>query len=111
MIVGSLRSYDGCCNENDTLKLTLRQVKCFTIIPYLSHYTKRARCTFVCLARMAVKAENENFIAAGLRCRQNLKYENFTSSFGILRQTLHQKACHTCSTIIFPRSANQVIDL
>ena len=55
MIVGSLRSYDGCCNENDALKLTLRQVKCFTIIPYLSHYTKRARCTFVCLARMAVQ--------------------------------------------------------
>ena len=54
MIVGSLRSYDGCCNENDTLKLTLRQVKCFMIIPYLSHYTKQAKCTFVCLARMAV---------------------------------------------------------
>ena len=24
---------------------------------------------------------------------------------------LHQKACRTCSTIIFPHSANQVIDL
>ena len=54
MIVGSLRSYDGCCNENDTLKLTLRQVKFFMIIPYLSHYTKQVKCTFVCLARMAV---------------------------------------------------------
>ena len=32
-----------------------------------------------------VKAENETFIAAGLRCRQNLKYENFTTSFGRLR--------------------------
>ena len=26
-----------------------------------------------------VKAENERFAAAGSRCRQNLKYENFTS--------------------------------
>ena len=50
-----------------------------------------------------VKAENETFTAAGLRCRQNPKYENFTSSFRRLRQKLHQRACHTCSTIIFPR--------
>ena len=27
-----------------------------------------------------VKAQNEKIIAAGLRCRKNLKYENFTSS-------------------------------
>ena len=26
-------------------------------------------------------------------------------------KTMHQKACRTCSTIIFPRSTNQVIDL
>ena len=32
-----------------------------------------------------VKAENEQFTAAGSRCRQNLKYENFTSSSGRLR--------------------------
>ena len=44
---GSLRSYDDCCNENDTLKW-----KCFTIIPCLSRYRKQAKCTFVCLARM-----------------------------------------------------------
>jgi len=55
-----------------------------------------------------VKAENENFIATGLPCRQNLKYENFTSSFGRLRQNVQQKACRT---IIFPRSTNQIIDL
>ena len=33
-----------------------------------------------------VKAENERFIAAGLRCRQNLKYEKFMS-FGRLRHS------------------------
>ena len=39
-----------------------------------------------------VKAKNERFTAAGLRCRQNLKYENFTSSFGTLRQNIASKS-------------------
>ena len=59
-----------------------------------------------------VKAKNERFTSASSRCRQNLKYENYTSSFGRLRQNkLHQKACRTCSTIIFLHSTNQIIDL
>ena len=33
------------------------------------------------------------------------------SSFGRLRQKLHQKACRTCSTIIFLHSTNQIINL
>ena len=32
-----------------------------------------------------VKAKSERSTAASLRCRQNLKYENFTSSFGRLQ--------------------------
>ena len=32
-----------------------------------------------------VKANSERSTAASLRCRQNLKYENFTSSFGRLQ--------------------------
>ena len=35
-----------------------------------------------------VKAKNEKFTAASSRCRQNLKYENFTSWFGRLRQNI-----------------------
>ena len=35
-----------------------------------------------------VKAKIERSTAASLRCRQNLKYENFTSSFGRLRQNI-----------------------
>ena len=58
-----------------------------------------------------VKAENENLIAADSRCRQNLKYKNFTSSFGRLHKKLHQKWCRTCSTIIFPHAINQIINL
>ena len=39
-----------------------------------------------------IKAKTERFIAAGSRCRQNLKYENFTSSFGRLRQNIARKS-------------------
>ena len=39
-----------------------------------------------------VKAKNERFTAVSFRCRQNLKYENFMSSFGRLRQNIAQKS-------------------
>ena len=39
-----------------------------------------------------VKAKNQRFTAARSRCRQNLKYENFTSSFGRLRQNIAPKS-------------------
>ena len=39
-----------------------------------------------------VKAKNETFTAASFRCRQNLKYENFTLSFGRLRQNIAPKS-------------------
>ena len=38
-----------------------------------------------------VKAKSERFTTASSRCRQNLKYENFTASFGILRQNIAPK--------------------
>ena len=37
-----------------------------------------------------VKAKNERFTAANSRCRQNLKYENVTSSLGRLRQNTRE---------------------
>ena len=39
-----------------------------------------------------VKAKKVRFTAASSRCRQNLKYENFTSSFGRLRQNIAPKS-------------------
>ena len=39
-----------------------------------------------------VKAQNERFTAMTSRCRQNLKYENFTSSFGRLLQNFALKS-------------------
>ena len=39
-----------------------------------------------------VKAKSERSTAASFRCRQNLKYENFTSSFSRLRQNIATKS-------------------
>ena len=57
-----------------------------------------------------VKAEKERFTFLVSRSLRNLNFENITS-FGRLRQKLARKACRTCSTIIFPRWTNQIIDL
>ena len=38
-----------------------------------------------------VKAKNQGLTATGSRCRQNLKYENYTSSFSRLRQNIVAK--------------------
>ena len=55
-----------------------------------------------------LEEKNETLTAAGSRCRQNLKYENFTISNGYVIK-LHQIACGTCSTIIFHHSTNQIL--
>ena len=39
-----------------------------------------------------VKAKSERFTGVSWCCRQNLKYENFTSSFGRLRQNIAPKS-------------------
>ena len=41
---------------------------------------------------LMLEEKNETLTAAGSRCRQNLKYENFTISNGYVKK-LHQKAC------------------
>ena len=69
--------------------------------------TRRSAFSFAWHEWFHVKAKNERFTVASSRCRQNLKYENFTSLSG----RLHQKACRTCTTIIFLHSTNQIIDL
>ena len=58
-----------------------------------------------------VTAENERFTAKGSRYRQNLKFEISRRHLADYVKTLHQKACRTCSTIIFYHSTNGVIDL
>ena len=51
-----------------------------------------------------VMAENQRFTAVSLRCRQKIKCENCTSSFG----RLQQKACRTCIMRILNHSTNQI---
>jgi len=60
-------------------------------IPYFSSDRARGKWT----GRSAVEGniENERFAVVCSRCRQNLKFGNFTLSFGTLRPS-------TCSTII-----------
>ena len=52
------------------------------------------------------KAKSERFPAARSRCRQNLKYENFTSLFGILPQNIASKSVPHVQHDYFP-SFNQ----
>ena len=62
-----------------------------------------------------VKAKNERFPAASSRCRQNFRYENFTSSFGRLRQNIAPKSVphvqHDYFLIFFFHSTNEIIGL
>ena len=58
-----------------------------------------------------VKAKNERFTAASFRCRQKLKVKTSRCRLADYVKTSHQKACRTCSTIIFLHSTNQIIDL
>ena len=92
--IGSLRSYDGNCNENATLKLKFALSKVFCDYSILITLYKIGGVHFRLLGMNGfhVKAKNERFTAASSRCRQNLKYENFTSSFGRLRQNIAAKS-------------------
>ena len=93
-LLGSLRSYDGNCNENVTLKLNFALSKVFCDYSMLVTLYKIGGVHFRLLGTNVfhVKLKNERFTAASSRCRQNLKYENFTSSFGRLRQNIAPKS-------------------
>ena len=55
---------------------------------------RRSALSLACIGTngFRVKAKKKRFIAASSRCRQNLKYENFPSSFGRLRQNIAPKS-------------------
>ena len=57
------------------------------------------------------KGKSEKLTAASFRCRQNLKYENFTSSFARLRQNIAPKSVPHVRHDHFLHSTNQIIDL
>ena len=83
-LIRSLTSYDGNCNDCDiTVKRTSRQVEWFAMI----------------LCWSCVKN------------RRSVLSLDWCEWFYCKRQKLHQRACRTCSTILFPHSTNQIIDL
>ena len=91
------------------------RLSAFTIIPCLSRYRKQVKCTSVCLVRMVFKftwgQRMKNLL---LRACVVVRTSNMKISRRPLAdyvKTMHKKACRTCSTIIFPHSANQIIDL
>ena len=96
------RSYDGNCKENVTLKLnfTLNLVFCDFSVFITLYKIGEVHFRLLGTNDFHVKAKNERFAAAS-----RVVYDNFTSSFG----RLHQKACRTCSTIIFLYPSNQIL--
>ena len=82
--------------ENVTFKLNFALSISLLQLFHVDHVVQSRRSVFfACLARMLfihVKSKNERFTAASSCCRQNLKYENFTSSFCRLRQNMAPKS-------------------
>ena len=53
---------------------------------------RRSALSLACHEWFSCKGKEGKFTAASSRCRQNLKYENFPSSFGRLRQNIAPKS-------------------
>ena len=79
LVLGNLRSYDGNCNENATLKLNfaLSQVFCGYFMLITLYKIGELHFRLLGTSGFHVKAKSERFTAATPRCRQNLKYEKF----------------------------------
>ena len=58
-----------------------------------------------------VNEENAIFSAVDPRSRQNLKFENLCGPLLENVKEMYLSACCTCSTIMFPHSTNDIIDL
>ena len=85
-ILGNLRRYDGNCNENVTLKLNFALSSLLRLLHVDQLYEiGELHVRLLGTNGFHVKAKSGRSTAASLRCRKNLKYENFTSSFGRLR--------------------------
>ena len=77
--LGSLKSYDGNCNKN----VTLKKIGVFVELSVLQffHVDWRGALSLSWHEWLSsdVKAKNERFTATSSRCRQNLRYEDFKS--------------------------------
>ena len=85
-LLGSLRGNDGCCNIN----ITSNQSSVLRLF-HVDHVVENRPNLL-----------SKGFTAAGSRCRQKLKYENLTSSFGRLRQKVAPKSVPHVQYDYFP---------
>ena len=93
MSQGSLRSYDGSCHGNVTLKYNFAlSFKVFCDYSMLDPLCKISEVYFRLFGTNGfhVKAKNKRFTASSWCYRQNLKYENLRSS--LRRQTFAPKS-------------------
>ena len=94
-------------NFDSHLKTALRA---FAIIPSWSRCTKKAKCTLNSLAWHELLSCKDKECAHVVVRTSNMKISHRRFSFYV--EKMHQKACRTCSTIIFPYSASHImIDL
>ena len=64
----------------------------YTDTPLTSETQNNYGCIMQAIIVFHVKVKSERFTAAGSRCRQNLKYESWTTSLGRLRQKIAPKS-------------------
>ena len=88
MIVGSLSKDDGYSNENVSPKynLALSQVFHNHSVLFILYNTGELSCNRMGTNGFKVKSENDCFIVICSRCRQNLKFGDFTLLFCGLQQ-------------------------
>ena len=92
---GSLRGYNGCCNEIVTLKQNFAFGPVFCDYSMLVTLQKigNVRFRFLGTNGFHVNGKNERFTAADSRCRQNLKNEiSLCHLADCVKKEMHQRA-------------------
>ena len=106
--IGNLRSYDGCCNEME-LCVGLSGLRLF----YVNNVVQNRRRTLSLAWHewFSCKGKDWKVYCCGLALSSEPQKWKFHVVIWHTTSKLHQKACRTCSTIIFPHSTNQIIHL
>ena len=96
-LLGSLRSYDGCCNENDTSKYNFALGYVCSDFSMLVMSYKISEVYFRLLGTKGfhVMAENERLTAVGRRRIPRRYLADYVKK-------MHQRACRTCTAITLP---------
>ena len=110
-ILGSLRSYDGNCKENVSLKLkfALSLLRLFHVDHVVQN--KRSALSLAWHEWFSCKGKEEKIYCSELPLSTEPQIWISRRRLADYVKTLHQKAYRTCSTIIFLHSTNQIIDL